>query len=290
MIAIRPVWGFVAALALSWGTAIVAQAQTFCASYPCYQVNVYAQDGPGSVVQFNPDPFSLFQSGSSANGNQEQAFGRAQFNSVGSSAWVSADVCPPSPLNCFAGVQADSAGFYWDQFDLRTLGHVDGDMLQFTLALDGTFGFGPDAVGTTQAAASLLFINGSNVGSGGLSGNSFFPPLGSTVVSVRVDPTLDPYGYLVLGVDTETFLSPALGSRGIAFADFSTTFSITDVALLDPEGNFLRDIVLTDTAGFTLPGPGPTQPAPEPATLLLVAGALAMLGRRRLHVRGVSDL
>jgi hypothetical protein len=159
-------------------------------------------------------------------------------------------------------------------------------MFQFSMALSGSFGSGPPLA---QVSASIALISGANVGSAGLTGNSSLPPGSSATASVIWDPTFDPLIYLQLGVDTSTALSPLFGGFGSNFADFSTTFSITGVELLDPSGNFLREIELTDVAGFTIPSHAPVQTAPEPATLLLVVGALAALGSRRLHVRGVGD-
>jgi hypothetical protein len=285
MTAIRRVCGIVAAFALGLGTAAIADAQssTFCASYPCYQVNVDTTDGAGSVVQFSDVPFSSSQQGSNVNGNQESAYGIAQLGSVGSATSVDLVACPST---CLALVQANAAGFYWDAFDPRNLGYTAGEMFQFSMALSGSFGSGPPLA---QVSASIALISGANVGSAGLTGNSSLPPGSSATASVIWDPTFDPLIYLQLGVDTSTALSPLFGGFGSNFADFSTTFSITGVELLDPSGNFLREIELTDVAGFTIPSHAPVQTAPEPATLLLVVGALAALGSRRLHVRGVGD-
>jgi len=285
MTAIRGVLGFVAALALGLGTAAIAhaQSQTFCPWYPCYQVNVGTTDGAGSVVLFNDIPFSSSQQGSNVNGNQEAAYGIAQLGSVGSATSVDLVACP---ANCLVSVQANAAGYYWDAFDPRNQGFTAGDIFQFSMALSGSFGSGPPLA---QVSAGILLISGANVGSAGLVGNSNFPPASSATASVVWDPTFDPLIYLQLGVDTVTALAPFLGDFGSNFADFSTTFSITGVELLDPSGNFLREIELTDVAGFTIPSRGPAQTVPEPATLLLVVGALAMLGRHRLHGRGVGD-
>lgn len=281
----RGFFGFVAALALGLGTAAIAHAQssTFCAFYPCYQVNVGTTDGAGSVVLFNDVPFSSSQQGSNVNGNQEAAYGIAQFGSVGAATSVDLVACP---TNCLVLVQADAAGFYWDAFDPRGQGFTAGEIFQFSMALSGTFGSGPPS---SQVSAGIALISGANVGSAGLSGNANFPPASSATASVIWDPSVDPLIYLQLGVDTNTALAPFLGQFGSNFADFSTTFSITGVELLDASGNVVREIELTDVAGFTIPSRGPVQTAPEPSTLLLVVGALAALGRRRPHVRCVSD-
>lgn len=285
MTVIRSAFGFVATFALGLGMAAMAQAQhvLFCSKYPCYQVNVDTTDGGGPVTLFNESPFSSLQQGSNVNGNQQEAYGIAQFGSVGSRTSNDVVACP---TNCIVTIQANAGAFYWDVFDLTGLGLVAGDMFQFSMSLSGSFASGPGTVGLSFVDANIVLINGANLGSADLQGNNFFPPPSSSATAtVVVDPTVDRYLQLVLGVLTDSPMAPFLGDFGSNFADFSTTFTIDNVALLDPEGNFLRDIVLTDTAGFTLPGPGPVQTAPEPATLLLVAGALAALGTRR-HGRG----
>jgi hypothetical protein len=278
---IRSAFGFVAALALGLGVAAIAQAQhaLFCSAYPCYQVNVDTTDGAGVVTLFNESPFNSLQLGSNVNGNHQEAYGIAQFGSVGASTGTTVVACP---TNCLVTVQANSGGFYWDIFDLSGLGLVAGDMLQFSMSLHGSFGSGPGTVGFGYVDASIVLLNGNNEGFADLNGNNFFPPQQSTLTAtVVVDPTVDRYVQLVLGVLTGTALSPSLGDFGSNLSEFSTTFTIDDVALLDPSGEFVRDIVLTDTAGFILPGPGPVQTVPEPATVLLVASALAALGTRR---------
>jgi hypothetical protein len=266
-----------AAPALALGMACIAhaQTQTFCSDYPCYHVFVDTTDGGGLVSQFSPNPpFSLSQTGF-FNGNQEAAYAIANLGSVGSATSVVLVTCP---INCLVLVQANAGGQYFDAFDLRGQGVAAGQMLQFDLSLSGTFGSGPPLA---TVNAGLELINGNNVGEAGLGGTNFFPPQSSSTTATVVvgDLTVDPFLTLVLEVDTSTALSPSLSNFGSNFADFSTTFIITGVELLDPSGNFLRNIVLTDTAGFTLPGPGPGPgTAPEPATLLLVVSALAVLG------------
>jgi hypothetical protein len=148
----------------------------------------------------------------------------------------------------------------------------------FSLSLNGSFGLASSSDGGfPQVGANAEFVNANNVGFANLGGNPFFPPMGTATMSVTVYPSQDPLGQLELNIVTSTsFLFP-LSGPATGFADFSTTFEVTNIALLDPNGNFLRNIVLTDTAGFTLPGPGPGT-APEPGTLLLVVSSLAALG------------
>jgi hypothetical protein len=260
-----------------------AQHVLFCSAYPCYQVNVDTTDGAGVVTLFDESPFSSLQQGSNVNGNHQEAYGIAQFGSVGASTGTTVVACP-SPggrTNCLVTVQANSGAFYWDIFDLGRSGLVAGDMLQFSMSLHGSFGSGPGTVGFGYVDASIVLLNGNNEGLADLQGNNSFPPARSATATVVVDPTVDRYVQLVLGVLTGTALSPFLGDFGSNLSDFSTTFTIDNVALLDPSGEFVRDIVLTDTAGFTLPGRGPVQTVPEPGTLLLVLCALAVLGTRR---------
>jgi len=271
-----------AALGLAVGMACIAHAQTttFCAGYPCYHIFVNTTDGGSNVSEFSSTPpFSLTQTGS-FNGNQESAFAIAQFGSLGSKTSVDFVTCP---TNCLTLVQANAGGQYFDVFDLLdpANGITAGQMLTFSMSLSGSFGSGPPLA---SADASILLLNGNTQGTAGTFGNAFFPPQSSLTATIVVDPAVDRLLQVVLELDTSTALSIIVGF-GSNFADFSSTFTIDNVALLDSSGTFLRNIVLTDTAGFTLPGPGPGT-APEPGTLLLVVGALAVLGigaGRKVH-------
>lgn len=284
MTAIRTVCAVVAALVLSLGMAATAQAQ--CTGFPCYRVYVNTTDGGGFVDQFSTTPFSSSQQGSDTKGNQEQAYGTAQFGSVGSKTSVDVVACP---TNCDIAPTGQAGADYIDIFDLKSQGYTDGQSFVFDLSLNGTFGLAADlnngvigAGGDAQVIAMATLQNGSNSVEGGLFGDVFFPPSSSLTLSIPVDPSVDPFLELDVSIFTATLVGPVavlLGATGSGFADFSTTFEVTNIALLDPNGNFLHNIVLTDTAGFTLPGPGPGPgTAPEPATLLLVASALAALG------------
>jgi len=282
MIAIRSACAMVAALALTLAMAATAQAQ--CPGNPCYHVDVNTGPPPGDDNQFSASPFSLSQQGTN-NGNQEQAFGNAQFGSVGSKTSVDAVACP---TNCNELVQANASADYIDYFDLLlTPGLTDGQMLSFSLSLNGSFGVGFG--GLAMVGACIAFINDNNLGSVCLLGDSISPPTGTATMSMPVYPSLDEFGYLDLEIVTGTSLEFSQSGPGSGFADFSDTFSITNVALLDADGNFLRNIVLTDTAGFTLPGPGPGGTAPEPPTLLLVASALAVLGTLSRRTRAAMS-
>ncbi|MGE5143760.1 MAG: hypothetical protein ACM3OA_10020, partial [Acidobacteriota bacterium] len=129
-----------------------------------------------------------------------------------------------------------------------------------------------------SADAGISLINGNNIVSEGPFGNAAFPPQSSLTATVAVDPTVDRFLQVTMELDTSTALSIIVGF-GSNFADFSSTFTLDNVALLDSSGNFLRNVVLTDTAGFTLPGTGSGPgTAPEPGTLLLVLSAVAVLG------------
>ena len=282
-----------AALALGLGMAAFAQAQTttFCAATPCYHIFVNTTDGgPGTPEDNNVSlfsstpPFSLTQTGF-FNGNQESAFGIANLGSIGSKTSVDFVTCP---INCLTLVQANAGVQYFDVFDLLDPlnGITAGQMLTFNMSLSGSFGSGPPLA---SAGAGILLLNGNSIVNVGTFGNAFFPPQSSLSATIVVDPSVDRLLQVVMELDTSTALSIIVGF-GSNFADFSSTFTLDNVALLDSSGSFLHNIVLTDTAGFTLPGPGPGPgpgTAPEPATLLLVVSALAALAinrGRKLHV------
>ena len=273
-----------ATFALGLGMAAIAHAQTFCSVNPCYHIFVNTTDGGGNVSQFSSTtPFSLTQTGS-FNGNQESAFGIANFGgSIGSKTSVDFVTCP---TNCLTLVQANAGVQFFDVVDLLDPSNppvTPGQMFQFSMSLAGNFGSGPPLA---SANAGIGLINGNNFVTEGTSGNAFFPPQSSITATIAVDPTVDRLLQVTMELDTSTALSIIVGF-GSNFADFSSTFTLDNVALLDSSGNFLRNVVLTDTAGFTLPGTGPGPgTAPEPATLLLVASALGVLGvnaRRKLR-------
>lgn len=283
--AIHHVLGFVGALALCLGMVATAQAQ-WCAGYPpgfgppCYKVDVQATGYNDNFIdQTSTSPFKNSTSWSDPGntGNQSFAESNAQFNSV--TALATADAFADCSPNC--GVAAFAFAEYADVVDLK--GYADGDMLQFTWSVHGSFVFPPITEpdqGFAQGLGRLTFINGENSGFVQLGGSPSSFPNGvniSYTLTVQVYPSIDPFGQLLLGSQASAILYPGLGGLGSAITDFSATTKITNVALLDPDGNFLGNIVLTDLAGFTLPGPGPGT-APEPATLLLVASALAVLG------------
>ncbi|HEX7272355.1 MAG TPA: PEP-CTERM sorting domain-containing protein [Casimicrobiaceae bacterium] len=292
--AIRHILGFVAALALGLGTAVTAQAQ--CAAYPCFRVYLTTTDGGGFDQYSMISPFSPpALPGQDAKGNTELAQGTAQFGSVGSSTSVDVVACP---TNCDVAPTAQAGADYIDIFDLRDQttqfppgGILTGDMFQFTLSLNGNAVIVADLNngvigegGTAQVIATVTLENGSNLVQDGLFGDNVLPPLNSLALPpITVDPSVDPFLYLDVSLFTFTSIGPVsllLGAAGSGFTDYLTTFEVTNIALLDANGNFLRNVVLTDLAGFTLPagpGPGPGT-APEPATLLLVAIALALLG------------
>jgi hypothetical protein len=269
------------ALALELGMACIAhaQTQTFCdtsvypSGYPCYHVYVNTTDGGGLDSQFSSrTPFSLTQTGF-FNGNQESAFGIANFGgSIGSQTSVDFVTCP---TNCLTLVQATAGVQFFDVVDLLDPGNppvTPGQMFQFSMSLVGSFGSGPPLA---SADAGISLINGNNVVSEGTFGNAAFPPQSSLTATIAVDPTVDRFLQVEMLIDTST----ALSGFGSNFADFSSTFTLDSVALLDSSGTFLRNVVLSDTAGFTLPGSGPGPgTVPEPATLLLVVSALALLG------------
>jgi len=273
------------ALALGLGMAYIAHAQTtdFCAADPCYHIFVNTTDGGSNVSLFSSTPpFSLTQTGS-FNGNQESAFGIADLGSIGSKTSVDFVTCP---VNCLTLVQANAGVQYFDVFDLldpKNPPVIAGQMFQFDMSLSGSFGSGPPLA---SAGADILLLNGNSIVNVGTFGNAFFPPQSSLSATIVVDPSVDRLLQVVMELDTSTALSIIVGF-GSNFADFSSTFTLDDVALLDSSGNFLRNVVLTDTAGFTLPGSGPGPgTAPEPATLLLVVSALAALAinrGRKLH-------
>jgi len=283
--AIHHVLGFVGALALCLGMVATVQAQ-WCAGYPpgfgppCYKVDVQATGYNDNFIdQTSTSPFKNSTSWSDPGntGNQSFAESNAQFNSV--TALATADAFADCSPNC--GVAAFAFAEYADVVDLK--GYADGDMLQFTWSVHGSFAFPPITEpdqGFAQGLGRLTFINGENSGFVQLGGSPSNFPNGVNITytfAVQVDPSIDPFGQLLLDSQASAGLYPGLGGLGSVITDFSATTKITNVALLDPDGNFLEDIVLTDLAGFTLPGPGPGT-APEPATLLLVASALAALG------------
>ena len=278
MNAVHTLFRFVAALALGMGMAAIAhaQTQTFCANYPCYHIFVNTTDGGGNVSQFSSiTPFSLTQTGF-FNGNQESAFGIANFGgSIGSKTSVDFVTCP---TNCLTLVQANAGVQFFDVVDLLDPNNppvAPGQMFQFSLSLAGNFGSGPPLA---SANAGISLINGNNIVDVGTFGNAAFPPQSSLTATVAVDPAVDRFLQVTMELDTSTALSIIVGF-GSNFADFSSTFTLDNVALLDSSGNFLRNVVLTDTAGFTLPGTGSGPgTAPEPGTLLLVLSAVAVLG------------
>lgn len=288
--AIRHILGFVAALALGLGMAVAAQAQ--CTGYPCYRVYLNTTDGGGFVDQYSTiSPFSPApQHGQDSKGNEELAEGTAQLGSVGSSTSVNVVACP---TNCDVAPTGQAGADYFDYFDLKSLGYTDGESFQFMLSLDGTLGITADlnngvigVGGFASVIAMATLENGFNLVQEGLSGDSISPlpnPTPPLTLSIQVYPSVDPFLYLDLSIFTATIVGPAsllLGATGSGFTDYLTTFEVTNIALLDANGNFLQNVVLTDLAGFTLPagpgsGPGTT---PEPATLLLFASALALVG------------
>jgi hypothetical protein len=65
---------------------------------------------------------------------------------------------------------------------------------------------------------------------------------------------------------------------GNAIADFRNTLEIARIELLDPSGNSLRDVALTDLKGNVL---GAAPAIPEPGTLGLIGLGLAGIGLAR---------
>jgi hypothetical protein len=286
MTAMRTVCAVVAALALGFGMVATAQAQ-WCAGYPpgfgppCYKVDVQATGYNNNFIDLtSTSPFNNSTSWSDPGntGNQSFAYSTAQLGSVGSRATADAFAdCNPT-----CGVAAFTFAEYADVFDLS--GFADGDMLLFTLSVHGSFVFPPIPApdeGFAQGLGRLTFVNGENSGLVQLGGSPSGFPNGVNItytIAVRVDPSIDPFGQLLLDSQASAILYPGLGGLGSVITDFSATTKITNVALLDLDGN-LQNIVLTDLAGFTLPGPGPGPgTAPEPGTLLLVVSSLAALG------------
>src|SRR5215471_2823466 len=205
---------------------------------PAFSTFVFAD---GSQQQdCEPVPVQLTTLGSSLIGN--------------ANAKVDAVYTSPIPL------QGASEGFaqtnYQDQFRFLVPGAAGSAVLSFTLSLSGsatTVGAGPVVrVGAGLSLGDQFFSTAS--------GNLDAP--GTVVIQLPVIRGVEEFINATGGLTLDAIVT----APGSATLDFSDTFAVTDIQLLDPNGNLLEDnITLTDAAGNVLGAPPNQAPPPPPA-------------------------
>jgi hypothetical protein len=221
---------------------------------------------PGLVIAGVRKPAQLTTLGSSLTGNADAT----ATSSLHPNAKVDADYTSPFPL------QGASEGFaetgFQDQFRFLVPGTAGPAFLSFTLSLTGSI--------TTVGAGSQVIV-----GAVLSLGDQFF-----STASARLDAPGTVVFQLPVIHGVEEFINATGGlsidavvnSPGNVTVEFSDTFAVTRIQLLDAGGNLLEDnVVLTDSVGNALgapPGPPPPpSPVPEPSSALLLAAGLGLL-------------
>jgi hypothetical protein len=222
--------------------------------------------------------------GSSFTGNADAT----ATSSLNPNAKVDAVYTSPIPL------QGASEGFaetsFQDQFRFLVPGTAGAAVLSFTLSLSGSI--------TTVGAGPVV-----RVGAGLSLGDQFFSTAsgqldmpGTLVIQLPVIRGVEEFINATGGLTLDAVVT----APGSATLDFSDTFAVTKIQLLDPSGNLLEDnITLTDATGNVLGAP-PNQPpppspaVPEPSSALLLAAGLGLLAaalrRSRAPIVGAITL
>jgi hypothetical protein len=264
-----------------------------------FRVSLGASDGLFTVSAFDPaQPVTAAASGAA----QDLSATAGGFAGVGPLG-VSIELGNTIP---FPGVElplVGSAGAEFDDTFTASLPGLQGKAgtLVFTLGLQG----GLDAKGdfqdfnhsqasvharfsVTDQVPILFFVSGQIVA-------DFNDLVQSPDASKTVNQVFTVRLPVLLGLDNQVRLASSLSAGGIAIsqadngsvvtADLSHTFSITSVQLFDDQGQFIKDVSMTDSFGNTLQV-GPLEPVPEPSTLTLLGmGTLGLLGYSRRRVR-----
>jgi membrane-associated phospholipid phosphatase len=246
-----------------------------------------------------PNVLPAFSTFVFANGSQQQDCEPVpvQLTALGSNFVGGADATATSSLHPNAKVdavytspiqlQGASEGFartdFQDQFRFLVPGTSGPAFLSFTLSLTGsitTVGLGSTgSVGAGLSLADQFF----NTGSGHLDAP------GTEVIELPVIRGVEEFINATGGLTLDAVAT----APGSVTLDFSDTFEVAKIQLLDTSGGLLEDnIILMDAAGNTLGGPSPQPPppppgVPEPSSALLLAAGLGLLAAVRRRVRAL---
>jgi membrane-associated phospholipid phosphatase len=266
-----------AATIAAW-LASVSGAHAACLPNLLPQFTVAVEANASMQNDCEPLGFQLGTSGPSLVGNAD-ATGIAMLGSL--KAIAHADYTLPQPNGQFSTSGAQ-AGFS-DRFNILVPGVLGTgvDVLALTLSLTGRV----TIVGNSSTGSVRAELSGSSLFDLGELAELDAPEtaLLSIAVGVGVDNRIDLSGLLSIEADA--------GGPGNVTVDFSNTFEITKIQMLDSNGNLLQDnVTLTDASGNVLGAPSNPQPlpppaVPEPSSALLLAAGRGLLASIRRSVR-----